>query len=121
MAHESFRSCDVMKAAGKLVEATEEVKLTIPAFAVPDNTAPDGHRDKPLRVALDVSPEGKKRLHSMVASAEKSSQQAFAPVLEVVAKRDAANGKWRKRSKPSTTEPTADEAPVEDGQVAPQH
>lgn len=76
------RVCDVLRAQGKTVEATQKTRVTIPG-AVTDT-------GKPARLDLDVSSQGETALKKMIKEAEEATKRAWAPVLALKPPRPAA-------------------------------
>lgn len=104
MAYHRMRSCDVTFAtSGEIVQATDTVTLSIPAFAT------EGGK-KSSRVTLDVSEKGKTTLESLVNKAEDRARSAYSPLLEIVDKRREVNsgGKKKAEAEDDTPEDEAD-------------
>lgn len=105
MAIKRTRVDDVLEAKGRTVPATESVTVVIPGAATQSG--------KPRRLALDVSPQGKKELDKMVADADRQTKQAWAAISALRPERAKKDEDTPKESKGGTEEAEATESEVE--------
>lgn len=99
---------DVLLAtSGKQVQATDTVRVSVPAVGSPDGGS--------KRLTFDVSHNGRTALRKMVADAEAATLAAWAPVLALQATRDQAAGRLKKKPAQKPAAPAEDAGPSDDG------